>query len=944
MAQINIAGTLHNTEEIQGDALNSHVVAHANEILDSTQEKKQSEVNADVETALSVRYTKAETYNKTELDNLITTPAVQYVSVTATAQTTAVTDVLPATGAADTVYRVGSWDGTAVDAGKYSEYAWNGSAYQLLAVRSGSLDGVYDISANNLTEGQPTQYANLEAALGTNGANVPVGVRAGGMQVRFINSTSGKYEQCRLMSASWSTTVTDWQGIDETPTAGSQNLVTSGGVVRMTYLNVGTFVSGEFVNSSTGVFTSATDYYRTGFVNVSGFSKIRVYIGAHSNNVGFAFYSSAGNAYYISGVNSNNYNIGDIAEVSVPLNAKYAAFCVYKQERTEKFFVSIPDAIDDLTNIQQNVDSLDIAMIGGAGIILTETGTSLNYQDILIPANSTYRIKLFEGENVLVYTQTKGVRGYVNQGRLSNVNDSLLLDTTNQIDRIALYPAGETHNNTCVVYSSPNAIQSELTKVSNNLDSVSKKFDSIGINIPFTLEDGYIAAGTGILTQSEDYKSTGYIECKNYSVLSYILAYSGAAGIAFYDVDKNYMTGYQKGPSENIGDIIMKNVPDSAIYFRLSVSIGKVSTFILMSVDYRISPFVDKNNNDMFKYSLGTFENGFINSSNGNYTSANSYRATDYIKLIGEKVSFPVYFADAAGAAFYDSDKTYISGYSNTSGSSAYGTVATLEIPTNAKYIRICWLSVHVSKAWLKCNTYSFTTLVQESVHDSSTPTPTVNPCLYKSTTGCRTFKKILCIGDSLTEGTFEYKDGSNDYTYFVDEDLSYPTFLKCLTGRNTTNLGDGGKSTKTWWQNHQNDDLSGHDACIIALGRNDYGTSAATTSEERSTYMGYIIDKVRTENPQIKIFVATLLNYYTGEGATSVNEDMRDIAEDNDCYLIDISAYGQLNFSQDAYSHLTAEGYEIVANYYFNYISYIMNENKSDFKDIQFIGTNHYV
>ena len=44
MAQINIAGTLHNTEEIQGDALNSHVVAHADEILDATQEKKQSDV------------------------------------------------------------------------------------------------------------------------------------------------------------------------------------------------------------------------------------------------------------------------------------------------------------------------------------------------------------------------------------------------------------------------------------------------------------------------------------------------------------------------------------------------------------------------------------------------------------------------------------------------------------------------------------------------------------------------------------------------------------------------------------------------------------------------------------------------------------------------------------------------------------------------------------
>lgn len=251
MAQINIAGTLHNTEEIQGDALNSHVVAHADEILDSTQEKKQSEVNADVDTALADRYTKSETYSKSQVDNLITTPDVQYVTV-------ATYSALPATGEPDTIYRVASWDGSAVDAGKYSEYAWNGTAYQLLAVRSGSLDGVFDISANNLTEGQPTQYADLAAAIGTNGANVPVGVRAGGMQVRFINFSTGKYEQCRYMgtdvtTADTFTDVSNWQGVDETPTEGSQNLVTSGGVERKlngnhTYIEVVECSSSSYTN------------------------------------------------------------------------------------------------------------------------------------------------------------------------------------------------------------------------------------------------------------------------------------------------------------------------------------------------------------------------------------------------------------------------------------------------------------------------------------------------------------------------------------------------------------------------------------------------------------------------------------------------------------------------------------------------------------------------
>ena len=36
---------------------------------------------------------------------------------------------------------------------------------------------VFDISAYNLTNGQPTPYADLAAALGTNGANVPEPLR-----------------------------------------------------------------------------------------------------------------------------------------------------------------------------------------------------------------------------------------------------------------------------------------------------------------------------------------------------------------------------------------------------------------------------------------------------------------------------------------------------------------------------------------------------------------------------------------------------------------------------------------------------------------------------------------------------------------------------------------------------------------------------------------------
>jgi hypothetical protein len=93
---------------------------------------------------------------------------------------------------------------------------------------------VFDISAYNLTNGQPTPYFDLAGALGTNGANVPEPLRKGGMSVKFIQGTAqnpvNKYVQYRLMAQNFTTDVTQWQGVDDEPTAESKNLVESGGV------------------------------------------------------------------------------------------------------------------------------------------------------------------------------------------------------------------------------------------------------------------------------------------------------------------------------------------------------------------------------------------------------------------------------------------------------------------------------------------------------------------------------------------------------------------------------------------------------------------------------------------------------------------------------------------------------------------------------------------
>lgn len=105
--------------------------------------------------------------------------------------------------------------------------------------------GAFDISAYKAVGGVFAKFDDLAQALGTNGANVPAAARKPGMSVCFVLNSDNKYVQYRLMSAAWSTTVAEWQGIDDVPTAGSDNLVKSGGVALNT-----DFLEEEIINTS----------------------------------------------------------------------------------------------------------------------------------------------------------------------------------------------------------------------------------------------------------------------------------------------------------------------------------------------------------------------------------------------------------------------------------------------------------------------------------------------------------------------------------------------------------------------------------------------------------------------------------------------------------------------------------------------------------------------
>ena len=88
-------------------------------------------------------------------------------------------------------------------------------------------DGIFDVTAYS-----GRSFASLDALLSDEDINnlIPAAVRKPGMSIKFEDSSDNKYVQYRLMADTFNTTPANWQGVDDEPTAGSDNLVKSGGL------------------------------------------------------------------------------------------------------------------------------------------------------------------------------------------------------------------------------------------------------------------------------------------------------------------------------------------------------------------------------------------------------------------------------------------------------------------------------------------------------------------------------------------------------------------------------------------------------------------------------------------------------------------------------------------------------------------------------------------
>lgn len=348
--------------------------------------------------------------------------------------------------------------------------------------------------------------------------------------------------------------------------------------------------------------------------------------------------------------------------------------------------------------------------------------------------------------------------------------------------------------------------------------------------------------------------------------------------------------------------------------------------------------FVHDPNTDFIKQD-NWVANKLINAQ-GQESSKSGFWATGFISLSPSTIYYNKnlwygYYA------FYDADKNLIEGHGNdgslkslftTPAGTAFGRFTCINIDNKNN----AWIGlVNNPKPYAEIIDLQYVPALQEKTY-----------CDYEGNEFSM-FNKCICVGDSLTEGVFNENGGGTEQ-YVGFKKYSYPTFLSKLTGVEINNLGNGGATSAEWYDRHKVDDLSGYDVAIIQLGTNDAARYSGWT-ETSITGFTNIINKLKNENTNIKIFVSTISKRFgdpSAAGKAVISDGIRQLVlslADPNVILLDMEEYAHTGDEQ-AYEcgHYSAYGYWRLAQDYKNIIGYYINSHKNLFRTVQFIGTNY--
>lgn len=237
-------------------------------------------------------------------------------------------------------------------------------------------------------------------------------------------------------------------------------------------------------------------------------------------------------------------------------------------------------------------------------------------------------------------------------------------------------------------------------------------------------------------------------------------------------------------------------------------------------------------------------------------------------------------------------------------------------------------------------------------------------------------FRKIGCVGDSLSSGEHESLDENDNKGYHDYYEHSWGQYIARTTGATVYNFSKGGMTAREYCETFAQakgfwDPELRCDAYIIALACNDTtecGTDLGNIETDvdfndwrnnKPTFVGYyaqIMQRLREIEPKSRIFVMTPPTC-SGESEIKreayglVQKILYEFAEKFEfTYVIDLHKYAPVyddEFKKHFYlgGHLNAMGYQLTAKMVMSYIDYLIRHNTEDFVQTGFIGRGgvHY-
>ena len=514
-----------------------------------------------------------------------------------------------------------------------------------------------------------------------------------------------------------------------------------------------------------------------------------------------------------------------LTQAGVPADAKV----------TGDWFNAISDNLFTDTEMQVSTTATGWRLVPTTGFCVSNPGYKLVKYSVI--AGKTYKVVSDD------YFQFQTVASVPTSGTSNRIGDTYGAGTL-----YVTAPIGATY----LIISTPTS--STTAKAYE-----SKTIDPMVFETTFTA--GHYINSSGAEVSNANFSCTDYIELADvlFPIQYTLYQQTGTNVVSYYDADKTYLSGVQ-GSGNNTPSNGTTSYPTEARYVRFSTCVqsggvvnpkpnlkltklennklasGSVGTTNLQdqSVTKAKCNFFIHDTNSNYIDKAG-YTNGYINSS-GVFVSNNGWRATDYCAL---EPNTQYYGGGLFGGycAFYDEDKNVISAYG------AYDfTISSFTTPIGTVYGRFSLDASYqsIDDAWIftkneKPKDYAWT--IDGVSIDSSVDTP----CDYDGHE-ISIFNKILCVGDSLTEGTFNHLD-SGTTQYVTYSKYAYPKYLQKLTGVDVTNLGHGGQSSVQWYNTEKNNDLSGYDCAIIQLGVNDVG-QYTTFGVDTQTAFTNIINK----------------------------------------------------------------------------------------------------